>query len=256
MNTLETRLEQIRNQIRQAELCYHRPPGSVTLVAVSKQYPSTDIMIAFTAGQRHFAENYLQEAIVKITETQGLAITWHFIGAIQSNKVSAIAKHFAWVHCIDRATIATALNKARSPLMPPLNVCIQLNINNELTKAGISPQETRNLALAISKLPNLRLRGLMCLPIFSHSVDEQRHHFAICREIFTVLKQDFPDLDTLSMGMSNDLDSAIAECSTMVRVGTAIFGPRILDQKYSPSPIEANTSTREDKNNTHKGGNQ
>lgn len=240
MDPIETHIHQIRNRIFKAERRYHRPPGSVTLIAVTKSQPFSAILAALAANQQQFAENYLQEAIPKIKALQlHTELVWHFIGPIQSNKAPLIAQHFSWVHSIDRLNIATLLNKSRTENQPLLNVCIQVNIHAEPNKSGIPLDELPTLASALSKLPRLKLRGLMCIPPFTRNLNEQRKNFALCREAFTALQQTFPSLDTLSMGMSNDLESAIAENSTMVRIGTAIFGPRS-DLQYRPSPSFSN----------------
>jgi hypothetical protein len=252
MNVIANHLQLVKNRILQAELNSHRPEGSVTLVAVSKTRPISDILAAVAAGQHHFAENYLQEALPKITTTHAYDITWHFIGAIQSNKAATIATHFDWVQSIDRLNIATLMSKARSANKPPLNICIQINIDSVASKAGVSLNELPDLVYAISKLPNLNLRGLMTIPAFSTSIDVQRQSFALCRQTFLSLQKDWPFLDTLSMGMSNDLESAIAECSTMVRIGTAIFGPRVPDPKYRPLTCKSNkTEGRLDNGKKH-----
>lgn len=238
MSTIKNRLQRVKNFICQAEYDTHRSQNSVALVAVSKSYPISDVLIAYQAGQRHFAENYLQEALPKIQATEELDITWHFIGTIQSKKAAIIARQFSWVQSVDRFTIAMALNTARAH-MPPLNICIQVNVDREASKSGVLLAELPALAAAIQTLPNLKLRGLMCLPASSKETDIQRNSFSLCQKAFTDLKKELPFIDTLSMGMSESLGSAIAEYSTMVRVGTAIFGPRDPNLKYRPSPPES-----------------
>ncbi len=197
-----------------------------SLLAVSKGQPASAIRRAFAAGQSEFAESYVQEALAKIAETSDLAIVWHFIGPIQSNKTVAIAEHFAWVHSVDRLKIAERLAAARRAALAPLNVCLQVNISGEASKSGAPPDDLAMLATAVAQLPRLKLRGLMAIPAPSDDVSEQRRAFHQVREHYDSLRRDGHDLDTLSMGMSQDLEAAIAEGATIVRVGTAIFGPR------------------------------
>ncbi len=201
----------------------HRDPASVGLLAVSKTQPAAAIRDAFAAGLRDFGENYLQEALDKQAELDDLPLTWHFIGPIQSNKTKAIAEHFDWVHSVDRLKIAQRLSDQRPATLPPLNVCLQVNVSGEASKSGCAPQEVQQLARAITALPRLRLRGLMCIPAPSEDPAEQRAAFARLRQLRDELAL---DLDTLSMGMSQDLEAAIAEGATWVRIGTALFGAR------------------------------
>jgi PLP dependent protein len=216
----------VRAQIaRAAHLC-GRAPQSVQLLAVSKTRPADELRLAFAAGQQAFGENYLQEALDKIGILQDLAIEWHFIGPIQSNKTRPIAEHFHWVHSVDRAKIARRLSEQRPDSLPPLNVCLQVNISAESSKAGCLPGDTAALAHEVARLPNLRLRGLMAIPAASSDPQIQRRAFADMRELLHNLRTDHPHLDTLSMGMSGDLEAAIAEGASIVRIGTAIFGPR------------------------------
>jgi pyridoxal phosphate enzyme (YggS family) len=198
----------------------------VTLVAVSKTRPATAIRSAYEEGQRDFGENYLQEALEKIAAFPGEALVWHFIGPIQSNKTRAIAEHFDWVHSVDRLKLARRLNDQRPPDMPPLNVCLQVNISGEASKSGVEPEALAALATSVAELPRLRLRGLMAIPAASDDPEQQRRPFRALREALERLRADGLALDTLSMGMTNDLEAAIAEGATLVRVGTAIFGPR------------------------------
>lgn len=181
---------------------------------------------AFAAGQLEFGESYLQEATAKIFAMRDLPITWHFIGPIQSNKTALIAENFSWVHSVDRQKIAERLSAARPENLPPLNVCIQINSSGEASKGGIAPSELAALAAAIVALPRLKLRGLMTIPAPTNDVQKRRETFRSIRLLLEALNQAGFDLDTLSMGMSDDLDSAIAEGATIVRIGTAIFGPR------------------------------
>jgi hypothetical protein len=196
------------------------------LLAVSKKKPATDIRLAYRFGQRDFGENYLQEAQQKMQELADLDIRWHFIGAIQSNKTKPIAEAFDWVHCVDRARIARRLSEQRPDGMPPLNVCIQVNLDQESTKAGVEPGEVPALAAEICNLPGIRLRGLMTIPAPRDSEQEQRVPFARLAEMLSALQQQGIDCDTLSMGMTQDLEAAVTEGATLVRVGTAIFGER------------------------------
>ena len=196
------------------------------LLAVSKTRPPGDIQAAFEAGLRDFGESYLREAVAKIDYLSDLPLTWHFIGPIQSNKTRPIAEHFQWVHSVDREKIARRLNDQRPAELPPLQVCLQVNISGEKSKSGCSPAQLPELARIVDALPMLSLRGLMAIPAATKDEARQREAFARLRMIFEELQADFPEMDTLSMGMSADLEAAIAEGSTLVRVGTAIFGPR------------------------------
>jgi pyridoxal phosphate enzyme (YggS family) len=225
--TIADNLDLIRQRIADCARQHGRPPESVRLLAVSKSQPAEALREAYAAGQADFGENYLQEALAKIQALQGLAISWHFIGAIQSNKTRDIASHFAWVHSIDRLKIAQRLSEQRPAHLPPLNVCIQINVSDEASKSGIHLEDVIELAHAVAQLPGLKLRGLMALPQPSEDYAEQRRNFAPLREVMQQLQQQGLMLDTLSMGMSGDMDAAIAEGSTLVRIGTAIFGERI-----------------------------
>ncbi len=226
MKNIEKNLNQIHEQIVQATLAYDRDPDSIMLLAVSKKKPASDIRCAWELGQRDFGENYLQEALQKMEELGELDISWHFIGAIQSNKTRNIAEAFDWVHCIDRAKIARRLSEQRPENRTPLNVCIQVNIDHESSKAGIDLAELPELANAIYQLPGIRLRGLMTIPAPRETLAMQRVAFAQLAAALASLQQQGIDCDTLSMGMTQDLEAAIAEGSTLVRIGTAIFGAR------------------------------
>jgi len=195
----------------------------VGLLAVSKTKPASDLREAYAAGLRDFGENYLQEALGKQAELSGLPLIWHFIGPIQSNKTRAIAENFAWVHSVDRLKIAQRLSEQRPADLPPLNICIQVNVSGEASKSGCTPEDLPALAQAISALPNLRLRGLMAIPEPTEDSDEQNAAFAAVRTLQDQLNL---PLDTLSMGMSHDLEAAIAQGATWVRIGTALFGAR------------------------------
>lgn len=226
MNNIEKNLNHIHARIAAAATACNRDPDSVLLLAVSKRKPADDIRSAYASGQRAFGENYLQEALQKIQELKDLDINWHFIGAIQSNKTRSIAEAFDWAHCIDRAKIARRLSEQRPPQLAPLNVCIQVNLDHETSKAGIDLTELPELARAIDSLPGIRLRGLMSIPAQSEDVTTQRKAFARLADALQSLRQQGIDCDTLSMGMTGDMEAAIAEGSTLVRIGTAIFGER------------------------------
>ena len=223
---LKQHLTVIDTAIREAASACGRDPESLQLLAVSKTKPSSDIQMLHALGQRSFGENYVQEAVDKIHELQGLDIEWHYIGHIQSNKTKLIATEFDWVHTVDREKIASRLNDARD--RDPLNIMIQVNVDLAETKSGVSPTDLKALAMAIWKLPHLKLRGLMSIPDPVSEDDLQRAHQQL-RALFEEIKADHPTpeiFDTLSMGMTNDLELAISEGSTMVRIGTALFGAR------------------------------
>ena len=225
-NTIAQNIKSIQGKIRDAEKKHGRTSGSVQLLAVSKTRPKEDIYAAFAENQRHFGENYLQGALLKIKEMGEPSIEWHFIGPIQSNKTRQIAENFNWVHTLDRLKIAQRLSEQRDSKQKPLNVCIQVNVSGEASKSGVIPEETLSLAKEISGLPNIQLRGLMTIPASSNDFEQQRKPFQLLRELKDEIQSQGIELDTLSMGMSNDIEAAIAEGSTMVRIGTAIFGAR------------------------------
>ena len=195
-------------------------------MAVSKTKTAADIRAAFAAEQRHFGENYLQEALEKQQQLVGLNIVWHFIGPIQSNKTGALAEHFQWVHSVDRLKIARRLSEQRLKHLPALNICLQVNLDNEASKSGVTLAELPALADAVAKLPHLKLRGLMAIPAPRSDVNEQQQSLERLQQALKQLNQQGYTLDTLSMGMSGDLEAAIAAGSTMVRIGTDIFGAR------------------------------
>jgi pyridoxal phosphate enzyme (YggS family) len=228
MQPIPEKLDTIRSQIDQYAEFYGRPKRSIQLLAVSKRQSPSKILEAWSAGQTAFGENYLQEARDKQRVLAKLPIEWHFIGPIQSNKTRDIAEHFSWVHSVDRLKVAKRLSKQRSTKLPSLNICLQVNIDDEATKSGCSPDELPNLALAVNALPQLNLRGLMVIPARRDNLNQQKSAFANIRTLQENLTQNNPSLslDTLSMGMSNDMEAAIAEGSTMVRIGSSIFGPR------------------------------
>ena len=262
MTTITANLQAVRERIERAAQAAGRRASDIELIAVSKTFPAQDIAEAWEAGQRAFGENYVQEAVEKVTQLSHLPLEWrvepahqnndharsdaprpsagvaspegpllrplewHFIGPIQSNKTRAIAEHFQWVHSIERVKIAQRLNDARPAHLPPLNVCIQVNVSGEGSKSGVAPGAELALARAMLALPRLRLHGLMAIPEPTPDMQLQRRRFALLRNIKDRLTADGIALDTLSMGMSDDLEAAIAEGATMVRVGTAIFGKR------------------------------
>ncbi len=226
MATIAENLQAVHGRIARAAAAANRAPDGVKLLAVSKTFGSDAVLAAWQAGQRAFGENFVQEGAAKITELSHLDIEWHFIGPIQGNKTRPIAGHFAWVHSVEREKIAQRLNDARPLQLPPLNVLIQVNVSGEASKSGVEPGAERGLAAFIRGLPRLRLRGLMAIPEPTPDTAQQRERFALLRRLLQPLQAEDTGVDTLSMGMSDDLESAIAEGSTLVRVGTAIFGKR------------------------------
>ena len=223
MSTIADNIGLVSERIRAATQAAQRDTGSVHLLAVSKTKPSQAVREAYAAGMRDFGENYLQEALGKQAELTDLPLSWHFIGPIQSNKTRAIAENFAWVHSVDRLKIAQRLSEQRPADLPPLNICIQVNVSGEASKSGCTPADLPALAEAISALPRLKLRGLMAIPEPTDDRAEQDTAFATVRDLQASLDL---GLDTLSMGMSHDLESAIAQGATWVRIGTALFGAR------------------------------
>lgn len=236
MTTIASRLQAVKARISEAARAAGRAPGDITLVAVSKTFPPQAIAEACAAGQTDFGENYAQEGIEKITALFDLLrqrkasperpLIWHYIGPIQSNKTRQIAENFDWVHGIDRVKIAERLSASRPDNKPPLQVCIQVNVSGEASKSGVAPDAVIGLAQTIMRLPRLRLRGLMAIPEPTSDTALQRSRFRMLREIRDELLRREVVLDTLSMGMSDDLEAAIAEGATLVRVGRAIFGER------------------------------
>jgi pyridoxal phosphate enzyme (YggS family) len=219
-------IEHIETQLALSAIQAGRDPGTVKLLAVSKKQPLSKILEAAAAGQRDFGENFVQEGIEKIEAAGRNDLVWHFIGHLQSNKTREVAESFDWVHSIDRRKIAQRLSEQRPAELPPLNVCIQVNVDAEASKSGVSPADVADLAEAISAMPGLKLRGLMCLPAIRDSLEEQRKPFRALRQLLEALNAEGMNLDTLSMGMSDDFDAAILEGATIVRIGTAVFGPR------------------------------
>ncbi len=218
-------IRRVSRQIRSTAHKYQRSADDIRLLAASKTFPISAIRVAYAAGQRLFGENYVDEAIEKIRPLSELDIEWHYIGPIQSNKTRKIASHFTWVQSLDQGRHARRLSEHRSGL-PPLNVCIQVNISAEATKSGIAPHELEGFAESISSLPNLKLRGIMGIPVKESCFERQRQAFAKLARAYNRLKNQGYSLDTLSMGMTGDMQAAIAEGTTMVRIGTAIFGQR------------------------------
>ena len=223
---IATKLHHIEQKIETSARKFGRSPNSIQLLAVSKTKPASMVQHAYDAGQRHFGENYLQDALEKIEALPLEGIVWHFIGAIQSNKTRTISEKFDWVHGIERLKIARRLGEQRPAERAPLNLCIQLNSSGEESKSGISFEALPELAMQISQLPGVRLRGLMTLPAPAKELDQQRLPFRRLHQAMAQLNQQGLSLDTLSMGMSGDLEAAIAEGATLVRIGTDIFGAR------------------------------
>ena len=226
MTTIASNLQAVRDAMKTAALKAGRRGDEIGLLAVSKTFPPDALREAYRAGQTRFAESYVQEALDKIAALHDLAIEWHYIGPIQSNKTRAIAESFSWVHSVDRLKIAERLSEQRPAHLPPLQVCLQVNISGEASKSGVACDEANGLAHAVAKLPRLKLRGLMAVPAPNDDVAAQRQPFAQLRTLLDQMNQQGLQLDTLSMGMSHDFAAAIAEGATMVRIGTAIFGER------------------------------
>jgi pyridoxal phosphate enzyme (YggS family) len=228
--SISENLQLVQHRIATSAQAAGRDPTSITLLAVSKTFDAQAVLTAAQAGQRAFGENYVQEAIDKISATRefnpNLQLEWHFIGPIQSNKTRQIAEHFDWVHSVDRLKIAQRLSEQRPADMPPLQICLQVNVSGEATKSGLEPDALLELARVVNTLPNLRLRGLMAIPEPTEDVEQQRAAFAKLRLMQNDLRAVGIPTDTLSMGMSADMDAAIAEGATIVRIGTAIFGGR------------------------------
>ncbi|MFV8818831.1 YggS family pyridoxal phosphate-dependent enzyme [Haliea sp. E17] len=224
--SLKDNITKLTQRVRlTVEMC-GRTQDRITLLAVSKTRPASELRAAFEYGIDQFGENYLSEALEKMADLQDLPLTWHFIGPIQSNKTRAIAGHFAWVQSVDREKIARRLAEQRPADLPPLNVCIQVNISAEASKSGASPRDLPALAQCISELPALRLRGLMAIPARSDDPAQRRAVFAELHSLYRELRAVHPSVDTLSMGMSGDFAEAIAEGATLLRIGSALFGPR------------------------------
>jgi pyridoxal phosphate enzyme (YggS family) len=226
MPIISANYQSVLQRIRETELKYNRDPDSVQLLAVSKTFPPDTIQQVYALGQRAFGENYVEEALDKIQALSALDIQWHYIGPIQSNKTRKIAEHFHWAQSLDRMKIARRLDEQRPDHLPPLNVCLQVNISAETSKSGIHPEEAQDMAAQIEDLPRLRLRGIMGIPAPVAEPALQREAFTALARIYQQLLDNGHPMDTLSMGMSADMEQAIAAGSTMVRIGTAIFGQR------------------------------
>ncbi|MDX9886404.1 YggS family pyridoxal phosphate-dependent enzyme [Thauera sp.] len=234
MTTIGERLLAVQARIEAAAHVAGREPSAVSLLAVSKTWPAAAVRDAAAAGQRAFGENYVQEGVDKVEALRDLDLEWHFIGPLQSNKTRPVANAFDWVHGIDRLKIAERLSAQRDVHLPPLNVCIQVNVSGEDSKSGVAPDALGALAQAVAALPRLRLRGLMCIPEPTDDTAVLRARFAVLRRLRDELGAAGLALDTLSMGMSHDIEPAIAEGATIVRVGTAIFGERV---KPASTPV-------------------
>ena len=226
MTKISTHLSAVRERIQAACRVAGRPPEAVTLLAVSKTFGADAVQAAFEAGQTAFGENYIQEAVAKIIALRQLPLVWHCIGPVQSNKTRLVAEYFDWVHTVERLKIAQRLSEQRPAGLPPLQVCIQVNVDGGPTKSGVAPEDALALAQAVTKLPRLRLRGLMCIPEPAPDFAAACQVFDRARILLAALNAQGLKLDTLSMGMSDDLEAAIASGSTLVRVGSAIFGSR------------------------------
>jgi PLP dependent protein len=227
-DNLDAHLKAVHERIAKAAHAAGRDERTVMLLAVSKTFPAEDVRAVHAAGQRAFGENYVQEALAKIEALADLraSLEWHFIGPLQSNKTRPVAEHFDWVHSVDRLKIAQRLSEQRPDNLPPLNVCLQVNVSGEASKSGVSAADAMQVAHDIAALPKLKLRGLMAIPEPAGDTDAQRVPHRQLRELFERLRADGLELDTLSMGMSGDLEAAVLEGATIVRVGTAIFGAR------------------------------
>jgi hypothetical protein len=226
MTSIAANLQAVNRTITQVSQGVIPRPEHITLLAVSKTFPAKAVRTAYEAGQRAFGESYVQEALEKIASLRDLPLEWHFIGPIQSNKTRAIAESFAWVHSVDRVKIAERLSAQRPQNLPPLNTCIQVNVSGEDSKSGVAPGAVLELAQTVLKMPRIKLRGLMAIPAPAEDLEAQRKPFARLRELMQQLNAHGMQLDTLSMGMSDDIEAAVMEGATIVRVGTAIFGQR------------------------------
>lgn len=243
MTSILANLQAVRRRVAAAALAAGRRADAVALLAVSKTWPAEAVREAAAAGQRAFGENYAQEGVDKMAALADLDLEWHFIGPLQSNKTRIVATHFDWVHSIDRLRLAERLSAQRDAAATPLNVCIQVNVSGERSKSGVAPAAVRELACAVAALPRLRLRGLMCIPEPSRDEAVLRARFALLRRLRDELEAHGLALDTLSMGMSDDLEVAIAEGSTIVRIGTAIFGGRAAHgQRHATTGVDHETA--------------
>ncbi len=223
---IDTNISKVLEQVSIACAQYGRSRDAVRVLAVSKTQDAEAVRRAAACGLREFGENYLQEALPKIEACADLDLCWHFIGPLQSNKTRPVAEHFDWIHSVDREKLLRRLSEQRPEQLEPLNVCLQVNISAEASKAGVSPEELDELLALADSLPRLRLRGLMAIPAAAEGFEAQREPLDALAVLFERARESYPDMDTLSMGMSADLDAAVAAGSTMLRIGTAIFGPR------------------------------
>jgi pyridoxal phosphate enzyme (YggS family) len=239
MRSIADNLQAVRGRISSAARAAARDPAAVSLLAVSKTHATALIREAYAAGQRAFGENYVQEAEEKMAQLADLPLEWHLVGPLQSNKTRAVAERFQWVHSVDREKIARRLSEQRPQGLPPLEVLLQVNVSGEASKSGVAPGEAPALARAVAVLPRLRLRGLMAVPEPTPDAQLQRARFREMRSLFESLRREGLALDTLSMGMSEDMEAAIAEGSTMVRIGTAIFGLRRKVAGGSSAPLDS-----------------
>jgi pyridoxal phosphate enzyme (YggS family) len=230
MSTIAESFEKVSSQIKEACDLAKRPVESVQLLAVSKTRSADEVREMAALGQHAFGENYLQESLDKIVATEDLSLEWHFIGPIQSNKTKPIAENFSWVHSVDRLKIAERLSAQRPYYADDLNICLQVNSSREESKSGCLPEDALALALEMDALPRVKLRGLMAIPEATDDLAKQHQQFREVRELFETIKAEIPELDTLSMGMSDDLIPAVEEGATIVRIGTALFGPRNYNQ--------------------------
>ncbi len=226
MSAIASNLQAVKERIAKAAGKAGRSPQEIRLLAVSKTWPVDCVIDASRAGQQRFGENYVQEGVAKVLATSGLNLEWHFIGPLQTNKTGLVAEHFSWVHSIDRLKLAERLSAQRRDALPPLSVCVQVNISGEASKRGCAPSDALELCQAIATMPRLALRGLMAIPEAADDYAAQRVPFRQVRELCEQIRAAGLPLDTLSMGMSHDLEAAVAEGATIVRVGTAIFGER------------------------------
>lgn len=226
MSAIASNLQAVKARITEAARAAGRSPASIQLLAVSKTRPLAEVLEAAAAGQFAFGENYVQEGADKAIATVNQPFDWHFIGPLQSNKTRLVAEHFAWVHSLERLKIAERLSAQRPPQLLPLQVCVQVNVSGEASKSGCAPDQALALCQAIARLPGLQLRGLMAIPEATDEPATQRAPFRQLREIYEHIRAAGLPLDTLSMGMSHDLEAAVAEGATIVRIGTAIFGER------------------------------
>ena len=238
MGSIAANLQVVRGRISSAARAAGRDPAAVSLLAVSKTHAPALIREAHAAGQRAFGENYVQEAEAKMASLADLPLEWHLVGPLQSNKTRTVAERFQWVHTVDREKVARRLSEQRPQGLPPLEVLVQVNVSGEASKSGVAPQDAAALARVMAKLPRLRLRGLMTVPEPTPDAGVQRARFAELRRLYESLRREGLALDTLSMGMSDDMEAAIAEGSTLVRIGTAIFGKRAEGAGESPAPLD------------------